>query len=672
MEEGKGRSESDPNRRVNGTSFSINDPENQRAKKLWTVDNVKAMRFKSLSAAKSFYRLYAAATGFKVEKQGSVWGENDMVVMRRWVCNRGGFCKKKKNLEKAKNSIRADCPAAFCVSLGYASRRWLVREFVAEHTHELGFKLCPQIYQPIEVEDYLTSVEDSSTSYRSNITIDDAEAAISYLTEKKDSEPRLFYEVNYVNASLARIFFADSMAQLDCSCFGDVVAVYRTNSSDLHFVILFSLNHHHQTTILGCAILSDETVEAYTWMFQKFLDLMQGCMPLSIVTDGNKALGEAIKSVLPESRHRLCTWHLEKIASSIVDNPSFLADFKVLMLDFLSLNDFELKWKAMVENYKLSENPWILEMYRKRHEWAETYLRGHFWARLRSTKVCQVLDGNLSRLSLHKLKLNQVLSLYDSVVMKIRINEGKADYDSKYSKFTPSTPLVKMEKQAFDIFTRESYQRFLSEMQMEMFLVALEIDYDDSPCRKYILAKIDHEDLVYEVMFNPCGLTIECSCLKFETLGFPCSHIFHVLKSEGFKDVPHNLMHQRWTKSAKSTTQFWRNYLPPVSVDVVARMMSYGRVVCSSSPMLYLGTQSEEAFKIVSSCFVKLKGELDRQDNSVLDVQDNKDTSSSSDWKIEQSGLWDYINYPYFEYVRVIDMIFFLFSFLFLSHISDL
>ncbi|RYQ94301.1 hypothetical protein Ahy_B08g089188 [Arachis hypogaea] len=459
MEEGKGRSESGPNPRVNGTSFSINDPENQRAKKLWTVDNVKAMRFKSLAAAKSFYRLYAAATGFEVQKQGSFRGVGGQVIMRRWVCNRGGCCKKKKNLEKAKHSIRADCPAAFCVSLGYASRRWLVREFVAEHTHELGFKLFPQIYQPIEVEDYLTSLKDSSTSYRSYITIEDAEAAISYLTEKKDSEPRLFYEVNYVNASLARIFFADSMAHL-----------------------------------------------------------------------------------------------------------------------------------------------------------------------------------------------------YDSVVMKIRINEGKADYDSKYSKFAPSTSLVKMEKQAFDIFTRESYQRFLSEMQMEMHLVALEIDYDDPPCRKYKLAKIDHEDLAYEVMFNPCGLTIECSCLKFETFGFPCSHIFHVLKSEGFKDVPHNLMHQRWTKSAKSTAQFWRNYLPPVSVDVVAGMMSYGRVVCSSSPMLYLGTQSEEAFKIVSSCFVKLKGELDRQENSVLDVQDNKDTSSSSDWKIEQSGLSDYINYPYFEYVREVEV----------------
>ena len=189
---------------------------------------------------------------------------------------------------------------------------------------------------------------------------------------------------------------------------------------------------------------------------------------------------------------------------------------------------------------------------------------------------------------------------------------GRQDlHASKNVQFTPSTPLVKIEKHAANVFTRESYKRFLSEMQLETLVFVLGKDDDDSNCRKYKLGRYEHQNLAYEVMFKPSGPSIECSCLKFETVGYPCSHAIHIMKAEGLGEIPQNLIHPRWTKAAKSTAQFWQHYLPPVSSDVIERMVRYGTLKYECSSLLYLGSQSDQAFNDVNSFFEKMIDKLE-------------------------------------------------------------
>ncbi|XP_057456141.1 protein FAR1-RELATED SEQUENCE 5-like [Lotus japonicus] len=528
-----------------------------------------------------------------------------------------------------------NCFAAFCRHV--VNHKWSVKEFVEAHIHHELTPTCKSHLQidsspknlvnvkrkrvvndqaPCSALIAMSDVEsakrkrlvNAQAPCRSEIPISDVEAALDFLSAKKDSDNGLFYETKFVEGHLTSLFWADSISQLDYACFGEVMAVYRTELCMMHFVVLTGLNHHHRTCVFGCALLQDETVEAYTWLFQTFLHVMQGCMPLSVVTDDHQAIREAIKLVLPRSRHRLCTQHLEKIARDNVNNPFFISDFKACMLEVLSQDDFELTWKRMVEMYKVSENPWIQRMHRERHMWAETYLRGSFSAGLQSTKICESIDKHLRKSSQNKLKLHEFLNEFEYAINALWREEGKAECKSAIFQVALSNPLV---KHAADVFTRESFKKFLSEMKLETLLFVLSKDAGTTH-RKYRLCNTENQNLVYDVMVKPSG-PLKCSCLKFETLGFPCCHAIHVLKYEGIEKIPQDLIHLRWTKSAKSSAQFWHRSLPPVSSDIMLKIVRYGSSAFISSILCYFGTKSDKLRNLVLSRLYELKHEMEER-----------------------------------------------------------
>ncbi|KAL0002614.1 hypothetical protein SO802_016395 [Lithocarpus litseifolius] len=122
---------------------------------------------------------------------------------------------------------------------------------------------------------------------------------------------------------LANLFWTDSQSRLDYECFGDVQAfdtTYKTNIYKKPLVILVGVNHHRQTTVFGCAVLVDETVETYISVLQNLLVAMNKKTPISVMTDGDKPMSATIRSVFPESRHRLCVWHLDRNAFANLPN----------------------------------------------------------------------------------------------------------------------------------------------------------------------------------------------------------------------------------------------------------------------------------------------------------------------------------------------------------------
>ena len=131
------------------------------------------------------------------------------------------------------------------------------------------------------------------------------EATLAYLNAKNDIDPDFFckYSVDKGNR-LANLFWADSIARLDYSYFGYVLAfdsTYKTNEYEKPLVILLSINNHYAISCFGCTILADEIVEIYTWVLETFLFAMNNKKPISIITNGDRAMHKAIKKVVPEA-----------------------------------------------------------------------------------------------------------------------------------------------------------------------------------------------------------------------------------------------------------------------------------------------------------------------------------------------------------------------------------
>ncbi|RVW62430.1 Protein FAR1-related sequence 5 [Vitis vinifera] len=270
---------------------------------------------------------------------------------------------------------------------------------------------------------------------RSEIKDGDAKAALAYLCGKAEMDSSFFYKFNIDEESrLANSFWADSTAQMDYACFGDVLAfdtTYRTNAYKKPLVVLVGVDHHHQTVVFGCALLIDESVGTNEWVLETFLDAMMNKKLISVVTDRDKAMRKAIK----------------KDFSSIFARCMFMRGNE---------EEFEKVWHEMVANLGLNENRWVTEIYGKRKRWAEAYLCGNFFGGMRTTQ---------------------------RAILRIRQNEAKAEFESNNSSPVLSTKLSILENHAATVYTKESFLKFHEEMKnAKLFFVVEHLEEIPQSC----------------------------------------------------------------------------------------------------------------------------------------------------------------------------------------------
>jgi len=71
-------------------------------------------------------------------------------------------------------------------------------------------------------------------------------------------------------------------------------------------VVFSRVNHHNQSIVFAATIVVKETNETYLWLMEHFLEAMGGNSPISVITDHDIAMHNAIKRVFPKAHHHLC------------------------------------------------------------------------------------------------------------------------------------------------------------------------------------------------------------------------------------------------------------------------------------------------------------------------------------------------------------------------------
>ncbi|RVW18027.1 Protein FAR1-related sequence 5 [Vitis vinifera] len=316
----------------------------------------------------------------------------------------------------------------------------------------------------------------------------------------------------------------------------------------------------------------DESVGTYEWVLETFLEAMMNKRPISVVTDGDKAMRKAIKKVLPDTCHRLCSWHLQRNAFTNVHIKDFSSIFARCMFMRGNEEEFEKVWHEMVANLGLNENRWVTEIYGKRKRWAEAYLRGNFFGGMRTTQ---------------------------RAILRIRQNEAKAEFESNNSSPVLSTKLAILENHAATVYTKESFLKFREEMKnAELFFVVGVVS--DHSMRAYTLSKFRHPNLNWEVQFCPDIVTLKCSCMMFESIGIPCCHMVVVIKVEHLEEIPQSCITKRWTKLAKVYTRS----VPVNETDNnMDRFVRYGSLSSMCNKLSYFASDT-------SSSFIEAKNEI--------------------------------------------------------------
>ncbi|KAM3356277.1 protein FAR1-RELATED SEQUENCE 5-like [Capsicum galapagoense] len=150
------------------------------------------------------------------------------------------------------------------------------------------------------------------------------------------------------DAAALHIFFVDMQAAY-CD-FSDVICfdtTYLMNQWRMPFASFIGVDHHNQSILLGCALLTSKDIEIYTFVFRNWLTAMGEIPPTTILTDQCESIKAAICEVLPNTVHRYCIWHiftkLPVKLKGVTNYKPAKARFKEIIFDNITIGEFEDK-----------------------------------------------------------------------------------------------------------------------------------------------------------------------------------------------------------------------------------------------------------------------------------------------------------------------------------------
>ncbi|XP_021971867.1 protein FAR1-RELATED SEQUENCE 5-like [Helianthus annuus] len=546
---------------------------------------VVGMVFDTVDAAYIFYKAYAQTGGWTVRK-GTEHTNHGVTVNKYFVCSKEGHKVFKpvdtlsdqppKRWVRRVPSKRTGCQAEFRIKLN-DDKKYVLYYFTEAHNHafvheeDLHFlrenrsltrshedmikKMSNLNIGPVRAFNIMkelcggfdnvgaTKCDFKNFKKELNVFIGefDAEMLVKRLTRKKEFLPNFTCEYQTTEEGVLKcLFWADEDMKRNFYMFGDVVSLMprtsETSKYNMMFVPFTGIDNHNRNVTLGASIIGPETAETYSWLLNVCKDAF-GYAPRVIVTDQDPAMKRAIEDVWPDSRHRLCMWHImdkltTKVGPTICANTDFRKRLSAIVwTDSLLPEAFETEWAAS----------WIPAYYR------EEEMSGL----MRTSSRSESENHFFGKICNPKCTLVEFLSHFDTAVEAQRHEHRKNDHDTRYSSPDIWNPDFVLEKQASETYTRTIF-----------FDVQLEIQHGIHRCAsvrlehiadfiKFYVKDLDQPTTAfYEVMIREEDVTVKCSCNRFEQFGLLCSHVFCVLRILDVREFPRQYILRRWTREA--------------------------------------------------------------------------------------------------------------------------
>ncbi|XP_042428397.1 protein FAR1-RELATED SEQUENCE 5-like isoform X2 [Zingiber officinale] len=557
------------------------------------------MEFEDEDKAYEFYNRYAGMVGFSVRKGWIDKSSDKIIRSRTLVCSREGFRKDKKGAKEVKKprpETRIGCPARLTIKLT-PNGSYRITEFVPDHNHQPA---PPSAIHMLRSQRILTEVQsgeadlsdDSGTTPKSahhlmgrqasgsqsgvryfpadyrmslrskrmkSMQMGDAEAVLKYLQSMQLSDPCFFHAIQIdEDDKLTNFFWADAKSISDFNYFGDVVCLdttYRVNGYSRPFAPFLGVNHHKQIVIFGAALLYDETIESFKWLFDTFKIAMHGKQPKTILTDQSMSEYNAIRAAWPGTSHRHCIWQLYQNAIKHLNNvfqgsKTFAKDFARCVYDYEDEEDFLSAWRTMIDKYELRNDEWLANLFEDREKWALAYGRETLCVDMKNT----LQNENFSSLKKYltpQLDFFSFFKHYKRVVDDHRYAELQADFHASQS--IPRIPPSKMLRQAAALYTPTVFEMFRKEFEVFMDCM-LYFHGQDGTISEYRIT-VGENSKEYIVRLDSIDCSVSCTCKKFEFVGVQCGHVLKVLDVRNIKELPQRYFLKRWRRDAKTETE---------------------------------------------------------------------------------------------------------------------
>ena len=385
----------------------------------------------------------------------------------------------------------------------------------------------------------------------------DAQSLLNYFKSRHAEDPMFFYTIQVDQENcITNFFWRDRRSRVDYDCFGDVVVfdtTYCTNKYNLICAPFVGVNHHWKNVMFGCAFLLNETIDSFKWLLNSFLESMGNRSPVTILTDQDQAMSNAIEKVFPDTHHRLCLWHIAKNALSHLGELNANSKFKYLFNKCQKYCDSKIEFQEtcdkMMQKFNLGNHRWLNMMYKIRHKWSTAFTKDSFTAEfkvfLRSESTNHVLNGIASKTT----SLTKFVIEYDNLVACMRSSEFDEDFRCKQGAPPRAVKKSGILDHAAQVYTCKIFKLFENKFLNSLAMVWKQVDCQDTI--DIFEVKEENSERVHIVQFNRLNTNISCSFKKFESLGILCCHALQVFSITNLTRIPSQYILKRWTKDAK-------------------------------------------------------------------------------------------------------------------------
>ncbi|KAM0875796.1 hypothetical protein ACQ4PT_036570 [Festuca glaucescens] len=268
--------------------------------------------------------------------------------------------------------MRHDCKARMLVGIRNGS--WTVTVFEAAHTHPMvsqaGRRRYYRSHRKVPEEDFQLlqtlhnhnisttkimgalgdvhggdlrglgyikrDISNIRTMLREEVTLRDMNLIVEYFERRQAESPGFFYATQLdENNAVRALFWVDGRTRSLYHKYKDCVffdTTFCTNRYNMPFAPIVGINNHTHTIVLGCALLPDETIDTFRWVFERWMIAMDNLAPDHIMTDQDQAMRTTISKIFPNTIHRCCFYHVvnlarRKLGPKLVDGHPFADAF---------------------------------------------------------------------------------------------------------------------------------------------------------------------------------------------------------------------------------------------------------------------------------------------------------------------------------------------------------
>ncbi|XP_052178324.1 protein FAR1-RELATED SEQUENCE 5-like [Diospyros lotus] len=320
-----------------------------------------------------------------------------------------------------------------------------------------------------------------------------------------------------------------------------------------HFV---GVNHHGQSTLFGCGLVSNEDTIIFVRLFWIWLECMEGQARAGIIIDQDRVMQNAIQIVFPNTRQRWCLWHilkklLEKFGGH-AHKAAILSAMHEVVYKLETLEEFERGWISFISMYTLYDNEWLFGLFNERCLWVPCYLKTSFWAGMSTMQRSESMNAFFNGYVTSKTLLKQFVEQYEQALRCKIENEVQADFKS-YSQMVPCATQYSIEKQFQEIYTISKFKEFQEELTGKMYcdIISAEVGCHGTTYEveeDIILHKTRMNRKRFTVMFEGEKCHIDCNCHLFEFQGIVYSNALLVLIRNGVTLLPDHYIFRRWKR----------------------------------------------------------------------------------------------------------------------------